>query len=69
MRMRRSVIIVREEKGELADIKKKLASCYEDENEVIVDGIELLVGGLAISIEGMEKYTNMLAECNKNKRI
>jgi len=67
--MRRSVIIVREEKGELADIKKKLASCYEDENEVIVDGIELLVGGLAISIEGMEKYTNMLAECNKNKRI
>ena len=60
---------IQEAKTELANLKKKLATCSEDEKEDIEDGIELLVGELGIAAEDLEKYTNKLAKFKKDKRV
>ena len=59
---------IQEAKNELANLKKKLTTCHDDEKEEIEDGIKLLEGELVIAAVDMEKATNNLAEFKKDKR-
>ena len=59
---------IQEAETELANLKKKLATCSSEERKDIEDGIILLEGELVIAAVDIEKATNNLAEFKKDKR-
>ena len=59
---------IQEAETELANLKKKLATCSAEDRKDIEDGIKLLEGELLIAAVDIEKATNNLVEFNKDKR-
>ena len=59
---------IHEAKTELANLKKKLLTCSDDEKEDVEGGIELLEGELVIAAVDIEKASSALVEFNRDKR-